>query len=147
MQPEDFFNTSAVDEIFSGPKKDMMNVVQIRGSLQHTGSWDEVKPFRTAHEELGVFVAMRQTSEKLGAEPSRREFRLILHAPHELPSEFSQQFVIYDLDRLLFAVTAQITTIDESLVGLTPKEFVTFLLDLNFAMLKCISQTRLLSGG
>lgn len=126
LQPEEFFNISAVDEIFSNPKMDMMHIVQFRGSLQHNGSWKETKPFKTAHKELGVFIAMRKSSEHLGAEPSRRQFRLILHAPHELPNEFSQQFLIYDLDVLLFLVTAQITTIDESLVGLTPKEFVTF---------------------
>lgn len=100
MNPADIYNTSAVDTLFSEPLFDGIAAIHVEGSPA-TELWNKSQPFKTVHKDLGFFVALLETS-------SIEEFRVILHAPHELPTEFSQQFIISDLENLLFRVTPQL---------------------------------------
>jgi hypothetical protein len=53
---------------------------------------------------------------------SSSTYRFIIHPRHELPTESSQSHLITKGESVLFTITPQMKTIDESLEGLTPQE-------------------------
>lgn len=86
--------------------------------------WNETDLFKTPNKELGIDALIYRglffMPNMIGG--NKIFYRITFHTPYELPNENYQQFLITELESVMFYVSPQLRTIDDSMLKLTPKE-------------------------
>lgn len=84
---------------------------------------NQTQPLMTPSPELGVDAIIENkdfyTFFKTRGNSS---YELMIHSPFELTSKQNQKFQIADMDYVTFWVTPQLNTIDDTMIGMDPKE-------------------------
>lgn len=140
----DSFNLLKPHELFkvNNTSRDLVDVKSrslsnlLRGQY-FSLKWNETGLFKTPNKALGIdALTYRGTffmPNLVGG--SKKFFRVTFHTSYELPNENYQQFLITELESVMFLATPQIRLIDDSMLDLTPKEFsANFLLKSSIAI-------------
>lgn len=80
-------------------------------------------PFMTTLASQGMNVRIFRENEEMA--PSLRNantYLLMIHSPFEVPTRTNRRFQMVDMDYNSFYITPQLNKIDETMIGMEPKE-------------------------
>lgn len=124
---KEMFNADLVADFFTSIVDLQVRTSRPAGAKFTIVDWNATKPFKTLHKKLGIDATLYRGIVHVDRIHSVKKLqRIIFHSPFEMPSENSQQFFLSEGDSVMFSITPQLKTIDESLLQLKPLEYDNF---------------------